>query len=103
MAFILSPQKLVNKYPQPLSQSLWRVTMDTRQLLELMLVTSWSHLNNMRVLRIGFLLGFRQIQRANYWTTALIIFVMMLTFLNLIAVSGILVGLIAGSERAVQE
>jgi len=57
----------------------------------------------MRSLRIGFLLGFRQIQRANFWTTALIIFVMTLTFLNLIAVSGILVGLIAGSERAVQE
>jgi lipoprotein-releasing system permease protein len=57
----------------------------------------------MRTLRIGFLLGFRQIQRANIWTTALIIFVMTLTFLNLIAVSGILVGLIAGSERAVQE
>ena len=57
----------------------------------------------MRSLRIGFLLGFRQIQRANFWTTTLIIFVMMLTFLNLIAVSGILVGLIAGSERAVQD
>ncbi|MFT5831846.1 MAG: ABC-type lipoprotein release transport system permease subunit [Candidatus Paceibacteria bacterium] len=57
----------------------------------------------MRSLRIGFLLGFRQIQRANIWTTILIIFVMMLTFLNLIAVSGILVGLIAGSERAVQD
>jgi len=57
----------------------------------------------MRSLRIGLLLGFRQIQRANFWTTTLIIFVMMLTFLNLIAVSGILVGLIAGSERAVQE
>jgi|AntRauTorckE6833_2_1112554.scaffolds.fasta_scaffold09578_3 ABC-type lipoprotein release transport system permease subunit len=57
----------------------------------------------MRSLQIGLLLGFRQIQRANFWTTALIIFVMMLTFLNLIAVSGVLVGLIAGSERAVQE
>ena len=57
----------------------------------------------MRTLRIGFLLGFRQIQRANFWTTTLIIFVMMLTFLNLIAVSGILIGLIAGSERAVQD
>jgi len=57
----------------------------------------------MRSLRIGFLLGFRQIQRANFWTTVLIVFVMMLTFLNLIAVSGILVGLIAGSERAVQD
>lgn len=57
----------------------------------------------MRTLRIGLLLGLRQIQRANIWTTALIIFVMALTFLNLIAVSGILVGLIAGSERAVKE
>ena len=57
----------------------------------------------MRSLRIGFLLGFRQIQRANFWTTCLIVFVMMLTFLNLIAVSGILVGLIAGAEVAVRE
>lgn len=56
----------------------------------------------MRNLRIGFLLGLRQIQRANIWTTTLIVFVMMLTFLNLIAVSGVLVGLIAGAERAVR-
>ncbi|MEK7639361.1 MAG: FtsX-like permease family protein [Patescibacteria group bacterium] len=56
----------------------------------------------MRALRIGFLLGLRQVQRANLWTTFLIIFVMMLTFLNLIAVSGILVGLITGAERAVR-
>ena len=57
----------------------------------------------MRTFRIGFLLGFRQIQRASIWTTTLIIFVMMLTFLNLIAVSGVLVGLIAGAEKAVRE
>lgn len=57
----------------------------------------------MRSLRVGLLLGLRQIQRASIWTTILIIFVMMLTFLNLIAVSGILVGLIEGAERAVQE
>ncbi len=56
----------------------------------------------MRSFQIGVLLGFRQIQRASIWTTGLIIFVMMLTFLNLIAVSGILVGLIEGAERAVQ-
>ena len=56
----------------------------------------------MRSLQIGFLLGVRQIQRASIWTTLLIVFVMMLTFLNLIAVSGILVGLIAGAERAVR-
>ncbi len=57
----------------------------------------------MRALRIGLLLGFRQIQRASIWTTTLIVFVMMLTFLNLIAVSGVLVGLIEGAERAVRE
>lgn len=57
----------------------------------------------MRSVRIGLLLGLRQIQRAGFWTSTLIIFVMMLTFLNLIAVSGILVGLIEGAERAVQE
>lgn len=56
----------------------------------------------MRNLRIGLLLSSRQIQRANKWTTLLIIFVMMLTFLNLIAVSGVLVGLITGAERAVR-
>ena len=57
----------------------------------------------MRSIRIGLLLGLRQIQRASIWTTILIIFVMMLTFLNLIAVSGILVGLIEGAEKAVRE
>lgn len=56
----------------------------------------------MRTLSIAWLLAVRQIERANKWTTGLIIFVMMLTFLNLIAVSGILVGLIAGAERAVR-
>ncbi|MCA9362810.1 FtsX-like permease family protein [Candidatus Kaiserbacteria bacterium] len=56
----------------------------------------------MRIFRIGLLLGWRQVQRANKWTTLLIIFVMMLTFLNLIAVSGVLVGLITGAERAVR-
>jgi len=54
----------------------------------------------MNAFRVGLLLGFRQLQRASWWTTSLIIFVMMITFLNLVAVSGILVGLIVGSERA---
>lgn len=57
----------------------------------------------MKSIRIGLLLGLRQIQRANKGTTLLIIFVMMLTFLNLIAVSGVLLGLIEGAERAVRE
>lgn len=51
-------------------------------------------------LRVGFLLGWRQIRHASIWTSALIVFIMMLTFLNLVVVSGILVGLIEGSVRA---
>ncbi|HRH25191.1 MAG TPA: hypothetical protein PLQ20_02545, partial [Candidatus Paceibacterota bacterium] len=48
-------------------------------------------------LRVGFFLAKRELQRANKWTTTLIVFVMLLTFLNLVVVSGILVGLIQGS------
>lgn len=51
-------------------------------------------------LKVGFFLAKRDIRRANIWTTALIIFVMTLTFLNLVVVSGILVGLIEGSVEA---
>lgn len=39
----------------------------------------------------------RQIRRASKWTTSLIIFIMVVTFLNLVVVSGILVGLIQGA------
>jgi len=48
-------------------------------------------------IRIGFFLALRQVRRASIWTTSLIIFVMVLTFLNLVVVSGILVGLIQGA------
>ncbi len=51
-------------------------------------------------IRIGFYLAVRQIRRASFWTTGLIVFVMVLTFLNLVVVSGILVGLIQGSVDA---
>ncbi len=50
--------------------------------------------------RVGWFLAKRDIQRANIWTTLLIVAVMVLTFLNLVVVSGILVGLIQGSEDA---
>ena len=50
--------------------------------------------------KVGWYLAKRDIQRANIWTTGLIVMVMTLTFLNLIVVSGILVGLIQGSEDA---
>lgn len=51
-------------------------------------------------LRVGWFLAKRDIKRANIWTTLLIVMVMMFTFLNLVVVSGILVGLIEGSENA---
>ncbi len=51
-------------------------------------------------LKVGWFLARRDIQQANKWTTLLIMFVMTLTFLNLIVVSGILIGLIQGSEDA---
>lgn len=54
-------------------------------------------------IRIGFYLALRQVRRANKWTTGLIIFVMVLTFLNLVVVSGLLVGLIQGSINAHKE
>lgn len=51
-------------------------------------------------IRVGFFLAVRSIKRANLWTTGLIIFVMLLTFLNIVVVSGILVGLIEGAVSA---
>lgn len=51
-------------------------------------------------LRVGFFLALRQLRRSNPWSTALIVCVMVLTFLNLVVVSGILVGLIQGSIDA---
>ena len=54
-------------------------------------------------IRIGFYLALRQVRRASKWTTGLIIFVMVLTFLNLVVVSGLLVGLIQGSINAHKE
>ncbi len=51
-------------------------------------------------LKVGFFLALRDIKRASRWTTGLIIAVMVLTFLNLVVVSGILVGLIQGSVDA---
>ncbi len=47
-------------------------------------------------LRVGFYLALRQIRRASVWTTALIVFVMLLTFLNLVVVTGLLVGIVVG-------
>ncbi len=48
-------------------------------------------------LRVGWFLAFRQIKRSGKGLTGLIIFIMLLTFLNLVVVSGLLLGLISGS------
>lgn len=52
--------------------------------------------------RLGFYLALRQLRRASPWTTGLIIFVMVLTFLNLVVISGVLVGLLQGAVDAVR-
>lgn len=53
--------------------------------------------------RVGLFLAYRQIKRASLWTTSLIIAVMTLTFLNLVVVNGVLVGLIESSVQAQRE
>ena len=47
--------------------------------------------------KVGSFLTLRYIRRANHWTTVLITFVMVLTFLNLTVISGLLEGIIVGS------
>lgn len=50
-------------------------------------------------IRLGFFIAIRQLLRTSRWTTGLIVFIMMLTFLNLVATSGFLVGIVEGSSR----
>lgn len=54
-------------------------------------------------IKIGYFLAYRQLKHASIWTTGLIVVVMMLTFLNLVVVNGILVGLIQSSIQASEE
>lgn len=67
-------------------------------MLILKLISMFSWLNY----RIGFFLAVRQVKRASIWTNILITFVMVLTFLNLVVVSGILVGLIQGAVESIR-
>lgn len=53
--------------------------------------------------RVAWFLALRQIKRSGKGTTALIVFIMVLTFLNLVVVSGLLVGLISGSFQQFKE
>jgi len=48
-------------------------------------------------------LAIRQVRRTNFWANSLIVTIMVLTFLNLIVVSGILVGLIEGAVQAINK
>lgn len=54
-------------------------------------------------IKVAFFLATRQLRRASLWTTTLIILVMTLTFLNLVVVSGVLVGLVQSSSIAQKE
>lgn len=55
------------------------------------------------VISVGFFLAVRQIRRSTFWTTSLIVFVMTLTFLNMVFIGGILVGLIEGVSVGFQK
>ncbi len=57
--------------------------------------TWWNEMAN--AARVGWFLAFRQIRRSSPWTTGLIVFIMTLTFLNLVVASGLLQGLMVGS------
>ena len=63
---------------------------------------TWLHQTNINI-KVGWFLAVREIKRGNRWNISLIIFVMMLTFLNLVVVRGILVGLPAGVITANRE
>jgi ABC-type lipoprotein release transport system permease subunit len=52
------------------------------------------------LIRIGWFLGWRQLKRSSLWSNILIVIIMILTFLNLVVVSGLLVGLIEGAVFA---
>lgn len=57
----------------------------------------------MLIIKLAFFLAFRQVKRSSLWSTLLIIAVMTLTFLNLVVVSGILVGLPVGAVKVLRE
>ncbi len=54
-------------------------------------------------LKISFFLATRQIKNANFYVSGLIIFIMTATFLNLVFISGILEGIVAGASSSSRE
>ncbi len=62
------------------------------------------YLSNIFVsLRLGVFLAVRQIRRSRLGTTMLIVFIMMLTFLNFIVIRGVLVGLVVSTTSMYKE
>ncbi len=60
-------------------------------------------MNFLKTLKISFFLAFRQIKKANLWVNILIVFIMTVTFLNLVFVSGLLEGLVTGASKDSRE
>ena len=58
---------------------------------------------NRNDITVGFFLAVRYIRGANIWTTCLITFVMVLTFLNLTVIGGILEGIVVGSFNGLRD
>lgn len=54
----------------------------------------------MRQLQIGLFLGLRQIQRASVWSTVLIVTIIIFTFLNLVTLRGLLLGIVDGAQAS---
>lgn len=54
-------------------------------------------------LRTGFFLALKSIRHSSLWTSVLIVFVMLVTFLNLVVVSGFMMGLFKGAEDGIRE
>jgi ABC-type lipoprotein release transport system permease subunit len=53
--------------------------------------------NSLRInIYVGFFMAMRDLKRANIWTTSLIVFMMALTFFNMILLGGILLGMADG-------
>ncbi|MFW5887174.1 MAG: hypothetical protein ACOCUH_00065, partial [Bacteriovoracia bacterium] len=57
---------------------------------------------DLKSIKVGWFLGYRQLKRSSLWSNLLIVLIMVLTFLNLVVISGLLVGLIQGASDAVK-
>ncbi len=55
-------------------------------------------IKNKASLLVGAFLAYRDLKRSNIWTTLLVIFVMSLTFFNMLLMGGLLMGITAGME-----